>query len=137
MQMLGVLNTYFNYIFGINFKNLETKVWWNVMWKDCFIIMEKHEVKVVKNVFIYKLIHGTTKCMKRFQDVKGFYQTICMKPTPFKLKCCFKMKWYLEKLDSIGWSGTLSLYPLQPGWCSFKWFNSKCVGLMSMSSRSL
>ena len=137
MQMLGVLNTYFNYIFGINFKNLETKVWWNVMWKDCFISMEKHEVKVVKNVFIYKLIHGTTKCMKHFQDVKDFYQTICMKPTPFKLKCCLKMKWYLEKLDSIGWSGTLSLYPLQPGWCSFKWFNSKCVGLMSMSSRSL
>lgn len=60
----------------------------------CYVerLFHQYGKTVVKNVFIDKLIHGTTKCMKHFQDVKGFYQTICMKPTPFKLKCCFKIK---------------------------------------------
>ena len=42
------------------------------MWKDCFINMEEHEIIIIKSVFIYKTIYGTTKCMTCFQDAKGF-----------------------------------------------------------------
>ena len=53
-------------------KKLEIKIWKNVIWKDCFINMEEHEIIIIKSVFIYKTIYGTTKCMTCFQDVKGF-----------------------------------------------------------------
>ena len=48
----------FHYVFEKNFKNLEGMI--NIMLKDCFINMEKHKVKTIKSVFIYKTIYWTT-----------------------------------------------------------------------------
>ena len=46
------------------------------------INIEKHEIKI-KSVFIYKTIYGTTKCMKCFQDVKGFLSDYLHETYPF------------------------------------------------------
>ena len=50
----------------------------------------KHEIKITKSIFICKTIYETNKCMKCFQDVKGFCETICMKPTPLNLNVVSK-----------------------------------------------
>ena len=57
--------------------------------------MAKHENEITKSVFIYKtIIFGTAKCMKCFQDVKGFLSDYLHEAYPFKLKWCFQMKGY-------------------------------------------
>ena len=51
MQVVGPQNAFFNYIFEINFQKF--------MWKDWFMNMEKHGMKMIKSVFICKTICGT------------------------------------------------------------------------------
>ena len=44
--------------------------------------LEKHEIKIIKSVFIYKMIYWTTKQINEVLSrlSKVFFQTMCIKP---------------------------------------------------------
>lgn len=86
------------------------------MWKNCFINMEKYELKLINSFFIYKTVYGTTKFMTCFQEVKGFLSNYLHETYPL-LKAV--SKWIDTKENKVFMHSLLTettIYKLDKEW---------------------